>query len=77
MKVKLENQPWYVKLWEMVNRDNQLDKEYTSEKILSKLENMESCMVAMQKNMAQMKEKIEKMTSKQIGVPENKSEDTA
>ena len=75
MKAKLENQPWYVKLWEMVYKDNQLDEEDTSEKILSRLQNMESSMArninVMQKSMSQMKEQIEKM-SKQIGVPENK-----
>lgn len=64
----------------MVYRENQLDEEDTSEKILSRLENMESSMArnvnVMQKSMAQMKEQIEKM-SKQIGVPENKCEDTA
>ena len=80
VKAKLEKQPWYVKLWEMVYRENQLDEEDTSEKILSRLENMESSMArnvnVMQKSMAQMKEQIEKM-SKQIGVPENKCEDTA
>ena len=75
VKAKLEKQPWYVKLWEMVYRENQLDEEDTSEKILSRLENMESSMArnvnVMQKSMSQMKEQIEKM-SKQIGVPENK-----
>ena len=60
----------------MVYKDNQLDKEDTNEKILSRLENMESSMVAMQKSMSQMKGQIEKI-SKQIEVPENKCEDTA
>ena len=64
----------------MVYKDNQLDKEDTNEKILSRLENMESSMArnvnVMQKSMAQMKGQIEKI-SKQIEVPENKCEDTA
>ena len=36
-----EKRPWYVKLWEMVYRDTELDDEVDNEEILSKLETVE------------------------------------